>query len=112
MHDRRSKLTDDMVLEIRRAYIDDERLQKSLAKEHGISVASVNAVLGGKRWGHVTHGVDVRRLQKPSSASAEVMEIFRRGMGYDPKEMAEEYELHVCTIRNLKRKVAKEQWGE
>jgi hypothetical protein len=46
----RAKLTDEQVLEI----LVDQRLQKEIAEQYGITKDSVGCIKRGKSWGHVT----------------------------------------------------------
>lgn len=53
MHNGRSKLTDDDVREIRRAYASKEMGGYRLAAKYGVSDAVIYSILRNKRWTHV-----------------------------------------------------------
>jgi hypothetical protein len=49
----RAKLTDDGVIEIRRAYKAGEETQVSLAAKYGVSRRAIRMILDGSRWRHL-----------------------------------------------------------
>ena len=48
-----SKLTESQVLEIRARYKAGGIFQRELAREYGVSLATVNQIINRKRWNHI-----------------------------------------------------------
>jgi hypothetical protein len=55
-----SKLSADDVLRVRRLYRVGER-EAHLARRFGVAPESINDILSGRTWGHITDGADIRR---------------------------------------------------
>lgn len=73
----RSKLTDDMVREIRARFAAGDASAMEMANEYPVSASAITQMLAGKTWKHITGGVPVlptKRSVRPHDPAS-----FKRG---------------------------------
>jgi len=103
-------LTEDDVLVIRKWYASGEWTHGGLAKEFGVSKATIGQITRGDTWKHV--GGTVIKGHRPTNwgekhqfaklKEADVLQIFSASVaGHDPAVLADFWGVSISTIRNI-----------
>lgn len=80
MNKPRVRLTPDMVVEIRRRYVEEGLSTTQLAREYDAHPNTVIGIIGGQRWRKVTKGINVSRRPRTAEKHEKFREYIERHM--------------------------------